>query len=76
MKRYKLKRLVNSDGSTSDFMVVHPVGEWETHEDADEMRQALIYIKDYWNGSPESAVDAIEEAVAMATEVLDKQEGE
>ena len=28
MKRYKLRTLQNSDGSSTDYMVVYPDGEW------------------------------------------------
>jgi len=34
-------------------------------------RYALEQIRGYWNGCPESAVDAIEEAQSIADEVLD-----
>jgi hypothetical protein len=51
-------------------------GEWVKWDDADEMRAALIYIIEYWNGGAESAVDAIEEVVATAKEILGIVDGE
>jgi hypothetical protein len=39
MNRYKLKTLVNSNGTTSDFMVVHPEGEWLTHKEVSSAKK-------------------------------------
>lgn len=36
------------------------------------LRDDMIDIKDYWNGAPDSAVDAIEHAEAVAGEALDR----
>jgi hypothetical protein len=33
MKRYKLRTLKNSDGSSTDYMIVHPDGEWVEYKD-------------------------------------------
>ena len=35
------------------------------------LREALEHIKEYWNGNPESAVDAIEEAIHTAEQALE-----
>ncbi len=47
-----------------------------TQEQSQAMYDALIHIKEYWNGGSESAVDAIEEAVSTAKETLDIVDGE
>ncbi len=73
MKRYDL---VYAFFGAEGEMIEDEKGEWVKWDDADEMRAALIYIIEYWNGGAESAVDAIEEVVATAKEILGIVDGE
>jgi hypothetical protein len=73
MKQYTIDTGVWGDGykATKD-----PDGDWVREEDANKMRDALIFITEYWNGNPDSAVDAIEEAISTAREALGIVDGE
>jgi hypothetical protein len=68
MKRYKLRTLQNSDGSSTDYMVVYPDGAWVKWHNANEMRAALIYIIEQ--------ADTLEDAVATAREIINMVDGE
>ncbi len=64
-----------SDDGECVAEVVH--GEADAHliAAAPDMYEALVSICEYWNGGPDSAVDAIEHAMVVANEALAKAEG-
>lgn len=84
MKRYYSSYKVNhSDGfgitSMQGDMVEKVDGDWVKYEDVKqieelnrEMENALIEIKEYWGGSPEGALDAIQHVNEIANWILAK----
>ena len=72
MRQYTIDTGVWGDGYKA---MKDPDGDWVREEDANKMRDALIFITEYWNGSGESAVDAIEEAISTAKEALNVVDG-
>ncbi len=71
MKRYNIQW--TPDGSVE---CEQERGIFVKYEDVNEMHAALVFITEYWNGNPDSAVDAIEEAIATAKEALWIVDGE
>ena len=55
-----------------DIIIANAFDELERlREENKRLREALEQIKEYWNGNPESAVDAIEEAIHTAEEAVE-----
>ena len=57
--------------TNNSFSVCEYCDHEELEAENKRLREALEHIKEYWNGNPESAVDAIEEAIHTAEEALE-----